>query len=127
LRGQSTRDYHDAKWDELAQSLGFANEREMWETIYPTIWTKELAALTGYCEATLVKRIRRFGIQMRGRGGPHKHPSRLPQMAAEHGFESEAEMYQTWLLMGYSRKRIAMKLGMNASYIGQRIWALGVK
>jgi hypothetical protein len=66
------------QWKEIANTLGFSDEKSMWEELYVkdkrTIG--ELAKTLGFGTATLSRRMQLCGIDKRQRGGANS-PSRV--------------------------------------------------
>src|SRR5690606_86946 len=58
-------------WQKLAESLGFASEKEMLEKMYGEFGLLELSRKFAVSHYSLRKRLVHHGIPIRGRGGPH--------------------------------------------------------
>lgn len=61
------------QWDTLAQSIGYTDERHMWEQLYKEEGRSinDLARTLGFGTATIQRRLRLSGIERKKKGGPY--------------------------------------------------------
>jgi DNA invertase Pin-like site-specific DNA recombinase len=59
------------EWLAKANSIGYSNEREMFEDLYQTMPISEIARRLNFHSATITRRMGLLGITKRGRGGAH--------------------------------------------------------
>lgn len=63
----------DLDWQELADSLGYQDERQLWHDLYHTnkYSVSTIATKLGVSSGTIVRRMKNLAITRRHRGGPN--------------------------------------------------------
>lgn len=74
MTNESSQNY----WNELARSIHFEDEKNMWEALYvaEARSISDLAKVLGFGTATVARRLQMAGVVKRGRGG-RQTPARV--------------------------------------------------